>query len=122
MISVDANYKGNRLNKDIKKENSKKDLMNLIETNHQINMISDHSVSSNNHQINMISDHSVSSNNHQINMTSDHSVSSNNHQINMISDHSVSSNNSFKSLLNASSCTVAVVQSTMILLQCLLQG
>ena len=107
MISVDANYKGNRLNKDIKKENSKKDLMNLIETNHQVNMISDHS---------------VSSNNHQINMTSDHSVSSNNHQINMISDHSVSSNNSFKSLLNASSCTVAVVQSTMILLQCLLQG
>ena len=42
------NYKGNRLNKDIKKENFKKDLMNLIETNHQINMTSDHSVSSNN--------------------------------------------------------------------------
>ena len=61
-----------------KKENLKKDLMNLIETNHQINMTSDHSVSSNNHQINMTSDHSVSSNNHQINMTSDHSVSSNN--------------------------------------------
>ena len=57
------NYKGNRLNKDIKKENFKKDLMNLIETNHQINMTSDHSVSSNNHQINMTSDHSVSSNN-----------------------------------------------------------
>ena len=28
------------------KEKSKKDLMNLIETNHQINMTSDHSVSS----------------------------------------------------------------------------
>ena len=46
-----------------KKENFRKDLMNLIETNHQINMTSDHSVSSNNHQINMTSDHSVSSNN-----------------------------------------------------------
>ena len=55
MISVDANYKGNRLNKDIKKDNFKKDLMNLIETNHQINMSSDHSVSSNNHQINITS-------------------------------------------------------------------
>ena len=84
----------------LKKENFKKDLMNLIETNHQINMISDHSVSSNNHQINMISDHSISSNNHQINMISDHSVSSNNHQINMISDHSVSSNNLLKNHLN----------------------
>ena len=48
MIYVDANYKGNRLNKYIKKENFKKDLMNLIEKNHQINMTSDHSVSSNN--------------------------------------------------------------------------
>ena len=41
------NYKGNHLNKNIKKENFKKDLMNLIETNHQINIISDHPVSSN---------------------------------------------------------------------------
>ena len=41
------NYKGNRLNKDIKNKNLKKDLMNLIETNHQINMTSDHSISSN---------------------------------------------------------------------------
>ena len=40
--------KGNRLNKDTKKENFKKDLINLIEKNHQINMTSDHSVSSNN--------------------------------------------------------------------------
>ena len=40
------NYKRNRLNKDIKKEKFKKDLMNLIETNHRINMTSDHSVSS----------------------------------------------------------------------------
>ena len=48
MKYVDANYKGNRLNKYIKKENFKKDLMNLIEKNHQINMTSDHSVSSNN--------------------------------------------------------------------------
>ena len=51
----------NRLNKDNKKENFKKHLLNLIETNHHINMTSDHSVSSNNHQINMTSDHSVSS-------------------------------------------------------------
>ena len=76
MVSADANYKGNRLNKDIKKDSFKKNLINLIETNHQINMTT---------------------------------------------DHSVSSNNSFKSLLNASSCAVAVVQSMMILLQCLLQ-
>ena len=43
MISVDEkrtvfqwswNYKGNRLNKHIKKDNFKKDLMNLIQTNH----------------------------------------------------------------------------------------
>ena len=54
MISVDGigtvfwwrwNYQGNRLNKDIKKENFKKDLMNLIEANHQINVICDHSIS-----------------------------------------------------------------------------
>ena len=36
------------MNKHIKKENFNKGLMNLIETNHQINMTSDHSVSSNN--------------------------------------------------------------------------
>ena len=34
VICVDANYKRNHLNKDIKKDNFKKDLMNLIETNH----------------------------------------------------------------------------------------
>ena len=49
-----------------------------------------------------------------------------NHQINMTSDHSVSSNDSFKSHLNAKCFTllfntVAVVQSMVILLQCLLQ-
>ena len=38
MISVDVNYKGNRLNKSIKKENLKKDLIILIETNRQINI------------------------------------------------------------------------------------
>ena len=37
------------MNKDIKKEIFKKDLMNLIETNNQINMTSGHSVSSNTH-------------------------------------------------------------------------
>ena len=47
MISLDANYKGNRLNKDIEKNNFKKDLMNLIEANHRINMTAGHSVSSN---------------------------------------------------------------------------
>ena len=36
------------LNKYIKKENFRKDLMSLTETNQQINMTSDHSVSSNN--------------------------------------------------------------------------
>ena len=36
------------LNKYIEKEIFKKELMNLIQTNHQINMISDHSVSTNN--------------------------------------------------------------------------
>ena len=36
------------LNKDIKKENLRKDLINLIETNHQIKMTSDHSISNNN--------------------------------------------------------------------------
>ena len=38
----------NHLNKDTKKENFKKDLMNLIGRNYHINMTSDHSVSSNN--------------------------------------------------------------------------
>ena len=33
-------YKGNRLNKDIKKENFTKDLMNVIETNYEIYMTS----------------------------------------------------------------------------------
>ena len=67
MISVDG--KGDSFSSEIeitrgivwikilKKENFKKDLMDLIETNHQINMTSDHSVSSNNHQINMTSGH-----------------------------------------------------------------
>ena len=48
MIFVDANCKENHLKKSIKKYNFKKDLMNLIETNNQIRMLSDHSVSSNN--------------------------------------------------------------------------
>ena len=43
-----SNYKGNCLNKYIKKESFKKDLMNLIPTNHQLNMTSVHSVSTNN--------------------------------------------------------------------------
>ena len=38
MISVDVNYKGNRLNKSIKQDNFKKDLIILIEANHQINI------------------------------------------------------------------------------------
>ena len=38
----------NLLNKDIKKENFKKNLMDLIEKNYQISMTSDQSVSSNN--------------------------------------------------------------------------
>ena len=42
------NYKGNRLNKDTKKENFKKYLKNLIEKNHPMNMTPDHSISSNN--------------------------------------------------------------------------
>ena len=48
VIFVDANCKGNHLKKSIKKYNFKKDLMNLIEPNNQIRMLSDHSVSSNN--------------------------------------------------------------------------
>ena len=35
---MDVNYTGNRLNKNIKKDNFKKDLNILIETNHQINI------------------------------------------------------------------------------------
>ena len=42
------NYQGNRLNKDIKKENFKKDLMNLIDKNPPINITPDHSISTNN--------------------------------------------------------------------------
>ena len=50
-----------------------------------------------------------------------------NHQINMNFDHSVSSNNSFKSHLNTKNFnmffySIAIVQSTVILIQCLLQG
>ena len=60
--------------------------------------------------------------NHQINVTSDRSVSRNNHQINMISDHSVSSNDPFKRHLNAKSFKMFLTLSTAILLQCLLQG
>ena len=41
-------YKENCLTKDIKKENCYKDLLNLIETKHQVNMTSDPSISSNN--------------------------------------------------------------------------
>ena len=40
--------RGILLNKGIKKENFKKDLMSLIETNHQINMTFDHSIFNNN--------------------------------------------------------------------------
>ena len=35
---MDVNYTGNRLNENIKKDNFKKDLNILIETNHQINI------------------------------------------------------------------------------------
>ena len=35
---MDVNYTGNRLNKNIKKDNLKKDLNILIETNHQIDI------------------------------------------------------------------------------------
>ena len=44
-FQLSCNYKWNSLNKDIRKENFKKDLINLIETIHQINMTADHSVS-----------------------------------------------------------------------------
>ena len=40
-----SNKKGSRLNKHFKKENFLKNLLNLTETNHQINMTSEHSVS-----------------------------------------------------------------------------
>ena len=76
------NYKRNCLNKNVRKENVLKDLLNLVETNRQINMTS---------------------------------------------DYSASINNSFKSHFNAKNFSmffniIAVVQSTVILLQCLLQG
>ena len=57
MISVDRKgtvfpvklkLEGNCLNKDIKNENLEKDPMDLTEKNHQINMTSEHAVSSNN--------------------------------------------------------------------------
>ena len=48
VFPVKLKLQGNCLNKDIKSENFKKDLMNLIETFHQINMNFDHSVSNNN--------------------------------------------------------------------------
>ena len=57
MISVDGKgtvfpmqfkLQGESFEKTYKKENFKKGLINLIEANHQINMTSDHSVSSNN--------------------------------------------------------------------------
>ena len=41
-------FQGDHLNKDIINKYFKKDLMSLIDTNHQINMTSNHSVSSNN--------------------------------------------------------------------------
>ena len=42
---VNLKLEGSRLNKDIKKWNFRKDLMYLIDTNHQINIISDYSTS-----------------------------------------------------------------------------
>ena len=48
VFQVRLKLQGESLNKDTKKENFKKDLMNLIKTNHQINLTSDRSVSSNN--------------------------------------------------------------------------
>ena len=57
MISVDGKWtdfpvklklQGEQFESRYEKENFKKDLMNLIETNHQINMTSDYTVSSNN--------------------------------------------------------------------------
>ena len=47
-FSSEVEITTNRLNKAKKKEDFKKYLMNLIETNHHINMTSDHSASSNN--------------------------------------------------------------------------
>ena len=47
-FSSEVEITTNRLNKAEKREDFKKYLMNLIETNHHINMTSDHSVSSNN--------------------------------------------------------------------------
>ena len=45
---LSCTYKDNRLNNDIKKNNFDKDLMNLTDTDQQINMNSDNSVSGNN--------------------------------------------------------------------------
>ena len=49
MVSFPMKLKleGESLKKDTKKENFEKDVMHLIETNQQINMTSEHSVSSN---------------------------------------------------------------------------
>ena len=47
VFPVKFKLQGKRLNKDIKEENFKKVLIKLIETNHQINMTSDHSISTN---------------------------------------------------------------------------
>ena len=56
MMSVDGKgtvfrmklkLEGNRLKKDTKKEHFEKDIVLLIETNHQINMTFEHSASSN---------------------------------------------------------------------------
>ena len=47
-FSSEVEITTNRLNKAKKKQDFKKYLMNLIETNHHINMTSDDSVSSNN--------------------------------------------------------------------------
>ena len=46
VFPVKLKLKGDRLNEDINKDNFQKDLMNLIETNYQVNMTSEHSVSS----------------------------------------------------------------------------
>ena len=57
-FSSEENYRGNCLNNCIKKENFKKVLINLIQTNHQINMTPDHSVSTNNSFKNHLNDKS----------------------------------------------------------------
>ena len=57
-FSSEGNYRGNCLNNCIKKEKFKKVLINLIQTNHQINMTPDHSVSTNNSFKNHLNDKS----------------------------------------------------------------